>query len=1150
MKTQIYFKIVLIMLVIFSSTSISAQSELFIATNGNDNNPGTRDRPLATLTGARDKARSTGAKTIWVRGGNYSFDSSCDLDAKDSGLKISGYKDEKAIFDGAEYLKPTDFKKVNDGNTLNRLHERAKGKVFEIKINKNDIRDLLNQSTTQLSMDNIMIHASRFPNIGYAHINPGSIQNSSETVNTDGSDSQPKGAKFKLYENINSSKWIAEIRRNKKAEVTGYYSADWLSESSRIFSINGGQVHLMDGSRYGLKDRGRPNRLYVKHLLCEVDQPGEWYYDSIDKKLYLWPLSPINDTSNIGIWAGSELINITNARDIKIQKITIQHVSRGKRGGDATIDIRSSESCEIAGVTFRYIANIAVANIIDGKECGIKSCDIFDCEGGFRCYGGTVTQNEIIHGKNYVENCHYTHIYSKDFYGKIAAVKGAGNSFRNNLIHNTNGQPFSYSGVDHKIELNEAFNTGIEEGDGGVFYTGNSIWSFGTVLKHNFIHHNMSVPGLLGKGGFHCDDFDAGEKIKENVFYKGGWAAVKFNKSGGQTVQNNIFIKGFLGVRNNTYRQSFYDISIDLIENDPNNTGKPNYIGRMLQAIGKPGWQNGLNENNWYSKVSDYWKNRYPTMDILFKKYQNNKNMHAYESRYYDNLFNGNTKNKFGVFTPGTAERNNKDINLDIFQSPANLNFKFKNRPADFPDIPFQKIGLYKDSFRCAVPSKDQYRKTIKQHFENRPVHDDKARYNRNTVNSLIYYNSGKMVLDLLPCYNQGNPTNPPVTASEYRYDLGTSSSPVFNEYTRMTNTNKPGVYSWTKLNDLKIADRGNINGANNINRDFLFGEGINNTLIHNVKNGFWRVVVTWGDAKDPRDNMRVMAEGKTMQRDISTNAGQFKNSDFTIEVTDRKLNLDFIDDGGRNNRWSVTRIWLRKVNAPSPPPGGNSGLIIEAEDFTNTGGTFDDAFAGGSGLGVNRTATTINYVNNGDWAEYRVDVPETGSYSIEYLITTPSDGSQIQLSVDGTVVSTTNVPNTGSWDSFTSLTSNDRITLSAGLHTIRIVGSSDTTWQWNLDKIILSTGSSRDSGINDSKTSIVTIFPNPVNNLLNIKYDGEISKQTSINVYDKLGRTILSNTFKNQELSIQVESLSPGMYFIKIRNNNELISQQSFIKQ
>jgi len=42
-------------------------------------------------------------------------------------------------------------------------------------------------------------------------------------------------------------------------------------------------------------------------------------------------------------------------------------------------------------------------------------------------------------------------------------MTGAGNIFRNNLIHNINGQPVTHQGVDHLIERNELFNVGIED---------------------------------------------------------------------------------------------------------------------------------------------------------------------------------------------------------------------------------------------------------------------------------------------------------------------------------------------------------------------------------------------------------------------------------------------------------------------------------------------------------------------------------------------------------------------------------------------------------------------------------------------------------------------------------------------------------------
>ncbi|WP_010177856.1 T9SS type A sorting domain-containing protein [Aquimarina agarilytica] len=1141
----------LVVLVVFSSHA----QEVYIAQSGNDANPGTKNKPLATLTEARNKARSNGSKTIWIRGGRYKFTTTTDLDARDNGLKISGYQNEKVIYDGAEYFDPNQFKKVTDAGTLNRLNDRAKKNVYEIAVKQKAIQELLEQPFTQLSMDDIMIHIARFPNIGYAHIDVNSINNSSEKINKIGHGSQVNGASFKLFEKFNANQWSKELNTNNRVRVTGYYSADWLKENSPIASVaSSGSIRLKNGSRYGLKNRGskRPLRLYITNMLYELDEPGEWFYDTNKKKIFIWPLhNKITNTSKIGVWAGPKLIHIKNAKNIKIQNFTVQHVSKGSRG-DGVIDIRNSESCEVAGVKFRYIDNLAVANIINGKKCGIKSSDIFDCSGGFRCYGGEVSASKIIAGKNYIENCHYTQIYSKDFYGKMAALKGAGNIFRNNLIHNTNGQPFTYDGVDHVIELNEAFNTGIEEGDGGVFYTGNSIWSFGTVLRHNFIHHNMSVPGLLGKGGFHFDDFDAGKQVKGNVFYKGGWAAVKFNKSGGQSIMNNVILKGFLGVRINTYRQSFYDTSINYLKRDPNNKIKANYIGRMLQAIGNSGWQNGLNETNWYNRVSEFWKKRYPTMDIMMKKYRDNKNMHAYETRIYDNLFHKNTKGKLGIYSPKSAEKNNKEIGIGVFQNPANLNFKFKNKPTNFPNIPFEKIGLYKDAYRCAVPNKDQYRKNVKNHFADRPAHDPKAQYNRNTINQTLYYNTGKMVFNLLPCYNDGvvnKPDSNAIVSDEYRYDLGTKSSPIFKGYELMTNKNTLD-YNWSNLRKLKIADRGNINSANVMNQDFVFGEGISNTLTHNVENGLWHVIVTWGDAKDPRDKMSLTAEGKMVANNVRTKAGEFKNSDFKIEVTDKKLDLLFSDNGGVNNRWSITRIWLRKIKKPVSAVM-NKAPIGKYISLQKAGGNraFISAEPKSNRLIANRTKVQ-------QWETFLVEKHPKGGVALKALSTNKyvqvsGKNKDIPIEPDGN--------RKLRWEQFEWKTiGNGKVALKS-LHSgkwlqaawnnnnslVKAAGDKPGNWEtfnWKLT-------SGKKILVNELSKKI-EIYPVPTHNVLTIDL-GDITLENywTCSVFDSLGRLIEKIEKPVKITDLDVSNYDNGVYFIVFDIDGKIRKNKTFIK-
>ncbi|KAA1247926.1 Ig-like domain-containing protein [Aquimarina sp. RZ0] len=174
-------------------------------------------------------------------------------------------------------------------------------------------------------------------------------------------------------------------------------------------------------------------------------------------------------------------------------------------------------------------------------------------------------------------------------------------------------------------------------------------------------------------------------------------------------------------------------------------------------------------------------------------------------------------------------------------------------------------------------------------------------------------------------------------------------------------------------------------------------------------------------------------------------------------------------------NKKATSRITVRGTTPPPPPPSG-SDIVIEAEDFINTGGTFNDASAGGPGLGMNANGIGVNYVNNGDWSEYTINVGTSGNYSITYQISTPSDNAQVQLLIDGKIVATDNVRNNGNWDNYTALVSSSTIAnLSSGRHTVRVVASGSNPWQWNLDKIILKRISGNNGGSGQSATATLS---------------------------------------------------------------------------
>lgn len=68
--------------------------------------------------------------------------------------------------------------------------------------------------------------------------------------------------------------------------------------------------------------------------------------------------------------------------------------------------------------------------------------------------------------------------------------------------------------------------------------------------------------------------------------------------------------------------------------------------------------------------------------------------------------------------------------------------------------------------------------------------------------------------------------------------------------------------------------------------------------------------------------------------------------------------------------------------------------------------------------------------------------------------------------------------------------------------------------------------------------TSQISIYPNPTFNSCFIKYDADIFKQPNIEVYDQLGKLVLSQSL-NSNNEINITALNSGMYFVKFYDNN-----------
>ncbi|MCE4553027.1 carbohydrate-binding protein [Roseateles cellulosilyticus] len=106
------------------------------------------------------------------------------------------------------------------------------------------------------------------------------------------------------------------------------------------------------------------------------------------------------------------------------------------------------------------------------------------------------------------------------------------------------------------------------------------------------------------------------------------------------------------------------------------------------------------------------------------------------------------------------------------------------------------------------------------------------------------------------------------------------------------------------------------------------------------------------------------------------------------------------------------------------------------------------EAYCNMSGVQVEGTTDTdggsnVGYIDTGDWMTYDVNVPAAGSYLVKYRVASQSGGGVIQLERGGggATYGTINVPSTGGWQNWTTVS--HTVTLAAGQQTLAILAKS-----------------------------------------------------------------------------------------------------------
>ena len=582
--------------------SASYGVEFYVATDGQDTNPGTQSSPFATLTRAREAVREAKEEArkpirVIVREGTYYLDEPFCLGPEDSGtdrapVSYETYQDELVTISGGVKLNCR-WKPYRDGIMMCELPEVKAGKL----------------SFTQLFVNGKRQHRARFPD--YDDSEPGQsgyirpidrIPDRTRDPNPDPNEDMthnnvpPRGI-------IYDSKTFTEKEWAKPGEavIHIFQSYHWGNFQWTVKSVDFRKHTIWFGKggwQIGAKWTSRPinvnrtSQFFIENVFEELDAPGEWYLDKEEGVLYYLPPGDVElHTALVEAPVLQQVIRFTGdqydpAHHITLDGFRIAHTASTffekywipsgsdwsiHRGG--AVFMEGARSCVIKNCWFDAVGGNAVFMNNYNRNNTVTGCKFTEAGESAICFVGTLefTNGTILSfpyeckaNNNLIRDCG---IFGKQVAG-VYISRAKRITAAHNLIYNMPRAGIclgdgTWGG--HLIEFNHIYNVIRETWDHGPVNTWGregywclthahweqeftephpagdvKIWAEEpTVLRNNYLHGNVGYDGGY-RQGLDFDDGTSNYHIYNNVCRD---MAISIREGDYRTVENNIIIQ-------------------------------------------------------------------------------------------------------------------------------------------------------------------------------------------------------------------------------------------------------------------------------------------------------------------------------------------------------------------------------------------------------------------------------------------------------------------------------------------------------------------------------------------------------------------------------------------------------------------------------
>ena len=198
------------------------------------------------------------------------------------------------------------------------------------------------------------------------------------------------------------------------------------------------------------------------------------------------------------------------------------------------------------------------------------------------------------------------------------------------------------------------------------------------------------------------------------------------------------------------------------------------------------------------------------------------------------------------------------------------------------------------------------------------------------------------------------------------------------------------------------------------------------------------RVRLLWGTNYAASYQIRISTDETNWTSVYTTTSGGGGTGDILVSGRGRYIQMYGNQRAGAGG-YSLSEFDV--FAQPQQPFGGVVPAVsgrIEAKNY-DTGGegvAYYNTTVGNAGgayrsddVGIQLTSDTgggynVGWLNNGEWLEYTVNPPDPSAiYSISVRVAAPASGGQLRVRLNGTVLGTVSIPNTGGWQNWQTVT-------------------------------------------------------------------------------------------------------------------------------